>query len=236
METLDFKRLAIQAGDIILDLGCGEGRHAIAAQAYFPDATVIGIDLNANDLATARARSRDFFGEQTQPYFVQGDIYRLPIPDKHIDHIICSEVLEHLHDYPRALQEMKRMLKTGGSLNISVPRAWPEKICWWLSREYHEVEGGHVRIFRAQHLRNAICQQRFRFKGRHWAHALHSPYWWLRCARWNQGEQNRIAALYHRLLVWDLLKRPRITRYLEQLLNPVLGKSVVMYFDKQDAQ
>jgi len=37
---------------------------------------------------------------------------------------------------------------------------------------------------------------------------------------------------YHKLLVWDLLKRPRITQLLERWMNPVMGKSVVMYFRK----
>jgi hypothetical protein len=37
---------------------------------------------------------------------------------------------------------------------------------------------------------------------------------------------------YHRLLVWDLMERPALTRVTEQMMNPVLGKSVVMYFRK----
>jgi hypothetical protein len=37
---------------------------------------------------------------------------------------------------------------------------------------------------------------------------------------------------YHRLLVWDIMKAPALTRSLERILNPILGKSVVMYFLK----
>ena len=40
---------------------------------------------------------------------------------------------------------------------------------------------------------------------------------------------------YHRLLVWDLMERPALTRGLETLMNPVMGKSVVMYFRKEVA-
>jgi hypothetical protein len=42
--------------------------------------------------------------------------------------------------------------------------------------------------------------------------------------------------LYHRLLVWDLMKRPWITRAIDTLLNPVMGKSVVLYFSKPAVQ
>jgi hypothetical protein len=38
--------------------------------------------------------------------------------------------------------------------------------------------------------------------------------------------------LYHRLLVWDMMARPRVTRVTEKLLNPVIGKSLVMYARK----
>jgi hypothetical protein len=40
---------------------------------------------------------------------------------------------------------------------------------------------------------------------------------------------------YHRLLVWDLTKRPWLTRSAERLLDPVLGKSFVVYADKPAA-
>ena len=47
---------------------------------------------------------------------------------------------------------------------------------------------------------------------------------------WSRGERAWPVRLYHRMLVWDLLKNPRLTRWLETLLNPLWGKSVVMYF------
>ena len=40
-------------------------------------------------------------------------------------------------------------------------------------------------------------------------------------------------AQYHRLLVWDLMENPAVTRILEKCMNPIMGKSVVMYFRKE---
>jgi hypothetical protein len=72
----------------------------------------------------------------------------------------------------------------------------------------------------------------FRHYDRHWAHALHAPFWWLQCLFWNNRESNWLVAQYHRLLVWDLMERPALTRALEKIMNPIMGKSVVMYFRK----
>ena len=120
-------------------------------------------------------------------------------------------------------------------LAITVPRAWPEKICWKLSREYHQVEGGHIRIFNGQHLRREIERKPLRFYKRHWAHALHSPFWWMKCLWWKTQETNVLIKWYHRLLVWDLMEKPWLTQTLEKILNPIMGKSVVMYFRKENS-
>ena len=66
----------------------------------------------------------------------------------------------------------------------------------------------------------------------HWAHGLHSPYWWLQCMFWKTKETSYIVNLYHKLLVWDLMKKPLLTKIFETILQPLIGKSLVMYFKK----
>jgi ubiquinone/menaquinone biosynthesis C-methylase UbiE len=147
-----------------------------------------------------------------------------------VDHLICSEVLEHLPTYNQAVQEIRRVLKPGGTLAVSVPRFWPERVCWALSHEYQHDPGGHVRIFQASSLRLEIQRLGFRFQLSHHAHALHTPYWWLKCLHWSKRDSWLPVRLYHRLLVWDMIDKPWMTRALEKMLNPLMGKSVVMYF------
>ena len=65
--------------------------------------------------------------------------------------------------------------------------------------------------------------------GGHHAHALHSPYWWMNCAF---GRESLPSRTWHKLLVWDIIKAPTLTRTAEKLLNPVMGKSLVVYADK----
>lgn len=240
MQTVDFDRIDFNSGDLVLDLGCGEGRHVI--HAYLDsDVHAVGADLCLEDLVTTQQKFDEFAGEKAASEnssfgLLQTDAMKLPFADDTFDKIICSEVLEHIPDYQAVIKEIERILKPGGHFVASVPRYWPEKICWAFSDEYHANEGGHLRIFKADSLRSQIENAGFAFFGRHWAHALHSPYWWLQCMFWPNKENSRLVKLYQRFLEWDILDQPKFTRVLETLLNPVMGKSVVMYFRKGAAQ
>jgi ubiquinone/menaquinone biosynthesis C-methylase UbiE len=236
METINIAALALPNQNLILDLGCGEGRHGHACAWHYPDATIFCVDLNTADLTTARSRGKCFFESHNQHptlAYCCSDGTKLPFVDATFDTVICSEVLEHITDYPIMLAEIFRVLKPGGCLAVSVPRAWPERLCWWLSDAYHNVEGGHLRIFNAQKLSQNIVSLGFIQTHSYYAHALHSFYWWLRCWLWQRGENTWLCRTYHRLLVWDLLYKPRCTRILEKILNPVMGKSIVWHFTKK---
>jgi SAM-dependent methyltransferase len=160
------------------------------------------------------------------------DAHQLPFPDGAFDAVVVSEVLEHIPDDSQVILEATRILRPGGRLAVTVPRWWPERICWALSRAYHEVEGGHVRIYRRRQLVRRLRAAKLVVLGSHHAHALHSPYWWLRCLLGPGKEASALPALYHRLLVYDIMRRPWWTRALELALNPLLGKSLVLYLAK----
>lgn len=237
MKTVDFKLLPLEEGDVVLDLGCGEGRHVISA---YVEANVhsFGVDLCLDDLKTTRDKWADFAEpDNANKSFglTSADALHLPFADDTFDKVICSEVLEHIPDYNGALAEIERVLKPGGLFCASVPRRWPEKICWALSEGYYNTPGGHLRIFRSNELRDEIEGLGFTHYSRHWAHALHAPFWWLKCLFWKTQDSNWLVRQYHRLLVWDLLENPAFTRILEKTMNPIMGKSVVMYFRKEAA-
>lgn len=239
LETINFDHLKLRSGQKILDLGCGEGRHAITAY-LLEDVTSVGIDLSLKDLTTTRERFSQFEESEnsSKSLFISvAEGQALPFTDNTFDKVICSEVLEHIENYQAVIDEILRVIKPGGLFAVSVPRFGPEWVCWKLSKGYHEVKGGHIRIFKAKELKDQIEASGFVHFKRHWAHALHVPYWWLKCLFWKSAEKEEsdeawIVKTYHKLLVWDLMKRPWLTLTLEKLLNPIMGKSVVMYFVK----
>tara|TARA_Y100000590_G_scaffold136257_1_gene155996 strand:- start:11229 stop:11936 length:708 start_codon:yes stop_codon:yes gene_type:complete len=234
MQTINFDQLNIQPNARVLDIGCGEGRHSLGL--YIDrEINVIGMDLSIKDMKTAKNRIKDFSiseCNQASCNFGAGNIHQLPFEDNSFDAVICSEVLEHLDTLESAVTEIVRVLKPGGVLAVSVPRFLPELICWKLSPSYSKTPGGHVRIFRHKQLRQLILQESVSYQSFHWAHALHSPYWWLKCLFWDREEEHWVVKKYHEFLVWDLMKNPFITRLLEFLLKPFIGKSLVMYFIK----
>ncbi len=235
MLTVDFDRLGIGQGSKVIDVGCGAGRHSF--EAYRRGADVVAFDQNATELGDVDAMFRGMAdaGEVSptaRAETVVGDARALPYPDQTFDCVIASEVLEHIPADDAVIAELIRVLKVGGTLAVTVPRWLPERVCWLLSDEYHANEGGHIRIYRADQLRSKIAGRGMTFTHTHHSHALHSPFWWLKCALGVDKSDHPAVAAYHKLLVWDMMQRPLLTRVAESTLNPLIGKSVALYFEK----
>jgi ubiquinone/menaquinone biosynthesis C-methylase UbiE len=235
MITVDFQILKDCQSGRMLDIGCGSGRHTAAA--YDRDhAFVVGADYNFSDLL--QARERMYFHEQmSNPkhgcwHLCAADVTRLPFKDGSFDVIICSEVLEHVSLHIQAVSELLRLLKTKGVLAISVPRRWPEILMWAISKAYQASAGGHIRIYQKKQLIKLVEKSGAQHRYSHYAHSLHTPFWLLKCLLGLEKEHLWPVNLYHRFLTWDLMQKPRITRLLERSLNPILGKSLVLYFTK----
>jgi SAM-dependent methyltransferase len=164
---------------------------------------------------------------------VAGDARAMPFADASFDRVIAAEVFEHILDDQQAINEVARVLKPGGIVAVTVPAWLPERICWGLSREYHEVPGGHVRIYTRLELEAKLRRAGFTVTGHQHAHGLHAPYWWLKCAVGVGNDDHPLARAYHRMLVWDIMRRPAATRLAERALNPLIGKSVIVYATRQ---
>lgn len=235
MLTVDFGRLPVGPGHRVLDLGCGGGRHAF--EVLRRGADVVAFDRDAAELegVAAMFAAMDKAGEVPDGATAQtvvGDALDMPFEDGAFDRVIAAEVLEHIPDDVTAMREIVRVLKPGGLLAVTVPSFLPERICWALDEDYHTVPGGHVRIYTLAELRAKLKSCGLRVGPHHYAHGLHAPYWWLKCAVGVKNDDHPLARAYHRLLVWDIMKRPAVTRLAEAVLNPLIGKSVVLYARK----
>jgi len=235
MITIDFNKLDIQPHDRILDIGCGEGRHTIKA-CQQNNSMCVGADFGFKNLVETKNKLK--FHKACNDLSCKSvdlscmDVTNLPFCDNSFDIVICSEVLEHIPEDQKAFSELVRIVKPGKILAVSVPRFWPEKICWNLSNEYFNANMGHVRIYKKQPLIQKIESFGLTHFASHHAHSIHSPFWWLKCFVGPNKTDSKPVNLYHRLLVWDLMKKPKLTSFIDKLLNPLLGKSLVLYFKK----
>ncbi len=237
MLTVDFARFPVGSGDRVLDMGCGGGRHAFAL--YRRGAHVIALDRDEAELKDVAGMFTAMLGAGevsagATATALRGDAYALPFADASFDRVIAAEVLEHLPDDGRAMAELFRVVKPGGLVAVTVPRWGPELVCWALSSAYHEAAGGHVRIYRGAELRRRLAAAGLDAVGGHHTHALHAPYWWLKCAVGVDNVTHPLVSAYHRLLVWDITKAPRLPRLAERLLDPVIGKSLVVYLRRPE--
>jgi SAM-dependent methyltransferase len=233
--TVDFGRLGVERGHRLLDLGCGGGRHAF--EALRRGASVVALDYAFDELRDVRAvmAAMDDVGEipaGTSGGAVNGDALALPFPDATFDRIIASEVLEHIWADELAISELVRVLRPGGRLAVTVPAELPEKLCWALDTGYHDVPGGHLRIYKRRDLEDKLERGGVDVHGAHRAHALHSPYWWVKCAVGVDNERAWPVRKYRALLEWQIVEQPEWLGSVDRALNPVLGKSLVVYTQK----
>ena len=97
----------------ILDVGCGEGIVATVLTKRFPDVRYFGCDIHEPSVRLAAS------AQGGNAMFLLGDAMRLPFPARSFELVICSETLEHLRDYKRALAELVRV--SAGTVLVTVP-------------------------------------------------------------------------------------------------------------------
>lgn len=101
----------------VLDAGCGDGVYCewLSHQGH---ALVVGIDISTRILAIARSNVANR-GNANVMRFLAGNLERLPFADASLDAVVCSQVIEHLLDDQAGLNELHRVLRSGGQLVIS---------------------------------------------------------------------------------------------------------------------
>ncbi len=229
--TVDLERLDVRPGDLLLDAGCGEGRHCYGALER--GARVVGLDLDLEPLRAAaggirmRGEERDSFGAM-----LKGSTFELPFADETFDRVICSEVMEHVHDFPAAIRELARVTKPNGRIAITIPTATSERLYLRLGDDYFESPGGHIRIFRPRDLATAIAKAGFGKIGVGFAHGIHTPYWVLRSiVGLPRADEFRLVRGYHLFLI-----RATASKFIDwfegKVLNYICPKSLILYGEK----
>ena len=236
MLTVDLDLFGIEPGQHVLDMGCGGGRHAFAVLRR--GARVVAFDASLDELDGVRAMAAAMAAAGEVPaggelLCVEGDALALPFDDASFDRIIAAEVLEHIPDDRGAIAELVRVLAPGGRIAVTVPSRFPERVNWLLDSDYHDTPGGHVRVYAKTELEERLRDAGLDVRGSRRAHALHSPYWWIRCAGGVKRDDRWLARRYHDVLVKQIMQDPPLLRRIDDTLNPLLGKSLILYAVKR---
>jgi SAM-dependent methyltransferase len=229
--TVDLERLELRPGETLLDAGCGEGRHCFGALER--GARVVGLDLDRTSLRPAvgglRTRAEEL---GSLGAMIQGDAFHLPFRDATFDKVICSEVMEHVHDYTAAARELARVIRSGGLLAVTIPTATSELLYLRVGDDYFESPGGHIRIFRPRQLAEGLAAAGLATVGIGFAHALHTPYWVLRSmARLPRADESALVRAYRLFLI--RATGSRVMTAVENVLNYCFPKSLILYAEKR---
>ncbi|MGE4608839.1 MAG: methyltransferase domain-containing protein [Myxococcota bacterium] len=229
--TVDLERLRVRPGERLLDAGCGEGRHCFGALER--GARVVGLDLDRDSLKMAagplrnRARQLDSFGAM-----IHGNTFALPFADESFDKVICSEVMEHVHDYRGAARELARVTRSAGMVAVTIPTATSENLYLRVGDDYFESPGGHIRIFRPRQLAVGLAEAGLATVGVGFAHALHTPYWVLRSiAGLPNADESSLVRGYRLLLI--RATGSQFMSAVERVLNYCFPKSLILYAEKR---
>ena len=122
MLTVDYDRLDLRPGMTVLDLGCGEGRHAF--EAYRRGARVVAVDRGVSEVGTTKRWLGAIAEAGEAPpgaayEVVRADLLALPFPDGSVDRVIAAEVLEHISDDATAMAEITRSTLASGKGSAS---------------------------------------------------------------------------------------------------------------------
>ena len=231
MLTVDFRRLPLRMKDLVLDAGCGEGRHTF--ECFRRDCSILGMDLDQKSMLKARwilgemKRRNDGNG---RVLFLRGDALRFPFRAGTFDKIVCAEVIEHVRDDRLGVAELARILKNGGKIAITVPTTITEQMYKRLSDEYFRTPGGHIRIVNPREMAGCMEENGLRIYAVGFAHAFHTPYWMLRCIFGLHDEKARLPGFYRKFLHLALFSSP--LRVSEKICNYFFPKSIILYAQK----
>ena len=231
MLTVNFRQIPLDRGDVVLDAGCGEGRHTF--ECFRHECAVLGMDLSHQSLLKARyvlGQMEKRKEAKGRVLLLRGDALRFPFADETFDKIICAEVIEHVDDDRKGVAELARILNAGGKIAITVPTRLTEHVYDLLSREYFRTPGGHVRKVIPHVLARNMEESGLRVYGVGFAHAFHFPYWMLRCIFGLHRENALIPAIYKKILYYCLFSKP--LRLMEKFCNYFFPKSIIIYAQK----
>lgn len=142
----------------ILDVGCGTGDLLNYIAKRNKKVLLWGVDISKDVLKRAEKNKYS-----KREIFKKINANKLPFEDNFFNEVYCYEVLEHVEDLDKVLKEIKRVLKSKGKLNITVPLKKSENILIKYNKDYPN-QIGHKRFFSKKDISALLSENKFKVK------------------------------------------------------------------------
>ncbi|WP_458071326.1 class I SAM-dependent methyltransferase [Rhodanobacter sp. BL-MT-08] len=149
-----FQGVPISAGDVVVDVGCGDGGAVLFCAER--GAEVIAVDIDADVIADIAARLANSSASAYATHVSDSD--PLPLADGIATRVICSEVLEHVDDPARVLSELVRIGKPGAIYLLTVPDPLHETMQKHVAPDAYFEKPNHIRIIERQQFADMVRQ------------------------------------------------------------------------------
>lgn len=158
--VLDFIQKAHREPKNILDVGCASGWFLSKIKKKYPASQCSGVDVYKKSIDHGKKLYKNL-------NFMLSDAHHLPFPDKSYDVVICAEVLEHVVNPEKVLEEIRRVLMSDGIAVIEMDTGnflfqliWH----WWTHIRHGVWKDSHIHIFNTVKLEKLIQKSGFIIK------------------------------------------------------------------------
>ncbi len=218
----------ISAEDTVIDVGCGDG-----GLSYFAGqmgAEIIATDISAKCVEDARrllskTKARSFTG-------ITSDSNPLPVANGTCSRIICSEVLEHVPDPAKFMQELVRVAAPGALFLLAVPDPASEHVQQDLAPPSYWAEPNHVRIFEGTQLDEVVLDAGLKIESKIRKSFFWAMWWSLFWAADQEFGAEEKPVLRHWSETWNALLQCPTGMQVAQRLDLVMPKSQVIVASK----
>jgi glycosyltransferase involved in cell wall biosynthesis/SAM-dependent methyltransferase len=230
---IDLERLRIKRESRVLDLGCGAGQFTIPMLEHGYQSVCVDLDAPRLSEVTAACDEKGLPSSA-----LRADATNLPCQTASFDSVVCREMIEHIHQPGRVIEEIRRVLKPEGSLCVTVPSAHTEHYFQWVESRWLEM-AGHVNVFTRKSMCELLETHGFRVVEIRGRNCFYSFFWFIHTLAGTTHDgtgriQDHFQLANRVFAAWARLGSGRLKRAIERGGNFLVPKSYVYYCERAD--